>query len=187
MILSDRDIRALLALGELVIDPLRGDTVRENGVDLRLSREFCRLRERRDVVLDPAEPGDPSEYYECFEADSVVVGPHERLLAATEETVGLPGYLAALVGLRSTWARTGLWVPPTVVDAGFHGQIVVEIVGSSFPVKLRAGQRFLHLVFVRLATPAEKPYAGDYQGQRGVRLPKFFKAAPREKGVGSAR
>lgn len=176
MILSDRDIRGLLALGELVVEPLREDTIRENGVDLRLSRQFCRLRERRDLVLDPRDPGDPRDYYDCFEAESIVVGPRERLLAVTEEAVALPPYLAALVNLRSTWARTGLWVPPTVVDAGFRGQIVVELVGSSFPVKLYAGERFLHLVFVRLATPAEKPYSGGYQGQRGVRLPKFFQA-----------
>lgn len=174
MLLSDRDIRALLSLGDLRIEPLREDTIRENGVDLRLSRQFCRLRHRDDVVLDPDDPGDPREYYDCVEAESIVVHPGERLLAVTEETVALPGYLAGLVTLRSTWARTGLWVPPTVVDAGFHGQIVVEIMGSSFPVKLKAGTRFLHLVLIRLATPVENPYSGDYQGQRGVTLPKFF-------------
>jgi len=178
LLLSDRDIRALVALGDLVIEPLREDTVRENGVDLRLSREFCRLRERGDIVLDPEEPGDPREFYECFEAESIVVRPGERLLAVTEETVGLPGYLAGLVMLRSTWARTGLWVPPTVVDAGFRGQIVVEIMGSSFPVRLKAGTRFLHLVFIKLVSPSSKPYSGDYQGQRGVRLPKFFSSPP---------
>ena len=174
MLLSDRDIRALLALGDLRIEPLHEDTVRENGVDLRLSRQFCRLRHRDDIVLDPDDPGDPREYYDCVEAESIVVGPGERLLAVTEETVALPSYLAGLVMLRSTWARTGLWVPPTVVDAGFKGQIVVEIMGSSFPVKLKAGVRFLHLVFIKLVTPSTTGYQGDYQGQKGVRLPKFF-------------
>jgi len=47
-------------------------------------------------------------------------------------------------------------------------------VGSAFPVKLYAGDRFLHLVLVRLSSPAQKPYSGNYQGQRGVRLPKIF-------------
>ncbi len=175
MILSDRDIRALIALGELGVEPLRPDTVRENGLDLRLGREFCRLRARSDVVLDPGEPGDPRDFYECVESDSVVVGPGERLLAVTEEYIRVPGYLAGLVNLRSTWARTGIFVPPTVVDAGFQGQIVIEVIGSAFPVRLRAGDRFLHLVLVRLNTPAERPYAGSYQGQRGVALPKFFR------------
>ncbi len=178
MLLSDRDIRALLAIGDLRIEPLREDTGRENGVDLRLSRQFCRLRARSDVVLDPDDPGDPSDYYDCVESESIVVGPGERLLAVTEEEVALPGYLAGLVMLRSTWARTGLWVPPTVVDAGFQGQIVVEIMGSSFPVKLKSGVRFLHLVFIKLVTPSTTGYRGDYQGQRGVRLPKFFSSRP---------
>ena len=173
MLLSDRDIRGLLALGELVVEPFRGESVRENGLDLRLGRGYCRFR-RTGRVLDPREPGDPGEFYECGESDEIVVGPGEHVLLHTMEYVRLPPYLAGLVNLRSTWARTGIYIPPTVVDAGFEGEIVIEVVGSGFPVKLYAGDPFIHLVLVRLATPAERPYKGQYQGQRGVRLPKFF-------------
>ncbi len=183
MLLSDRDIRGLLALGELVVEPLHGDTVRENGLDLRLGRGYCRFR-ATGRVLDTRAPGDPRDYYECGEADSIVVGPREHVLLHTMETVRLPPYVAGLANLRSTYARLGVYIPPTVVDAGFHGQIVIEVVGSSFPVRLYAGDRFLHLVLVRLQSPAEKPYQGDYQGQTGVRLPKIFPAAVPGPGAG---
>ncbi len=173
MILSDRDIEALLRLGELVVEPLFDDTVRENGLDLRLGRQYCFLRPT-GRVLDPRSPGDPGEFYECGEADEIVVPPGRRVLLHTLEYLKLPGYLAGLVNLRSTWARTGIYIPATVVDAGFEGQLTIEVVGSEFPVKLRPGERFLHLVLVRLATPAAKPYRGLYKGQRGVRLPKVF-------------
>ncbi|MCE4611826.1 MAG: dCTP deaminase [Desulfurococcales archaeon] len=175
MILSDRDIVALIALGDLVVEPLDKECIRENGLDLRLGRGYCRFR-RTGRVLDPRRPGEPWEYYECGEGDEIVVGPGEHILLHTLEYIRLPPYLAGLVNLRSTWARTGIYIPSTVVDAGFEGQLTIEIVGSSFPVKLYPGDRFLHLVLVRLNTPAKTPYSGQYQGQKGVRLPKFFAA-----------
>ena len=173
MILSDRDIRGLLALGELAVEPLSHDTIRENGLDLRLGRGYCLLRET-PTPLDPRDPGDPGEWYECGESDVIVVPPGSRMLLHTVESVRLPPYIAGLVNLRSTWARTGIYIPATVVDAGFQGQLTIEVIGSTFPVKLYPGERFLHLVLVRLQSPAERPYKGEYQGQRGVRLPKFL-------------
>ena len=61
----------------------------------------------------------------------------------------------------------------TIVDAGFEGNLTIELIGSGFPVKLYAGERFVHLVFAKLTSPVEKPYKGKYQRQRGVTLPKF--------------
>ncbi len=175
MILSDRDIEALIRIGELRVEPLFHDTIRENGLDLRLGRGYCMLRDRQDFVLDPRSPPNPLELYDCGEAgDHLIVPPGRRMLLHTLEYIRLPEYVAGLVNLRSTWARTGIYIPATVVDAGFEGQLTIEVVGSEFPVKLYPGDRFLHLVLVKLNTPAARPYSGEYHGQRGVRLPKFM-------------
>lgn len=173
MILGDYDIHLLLRAGDLVIEPFNEEIVRENGLDLRLGRMYCRFK-RVDKVLDPRDPGDPKEYYDCGESDEIIIPPNQHVLLHTLEYIRLPPYIAGLVNLRSTWARTGIYAPPTIVDAGFEGELTIEIVGSSFPVKLYAGDRFLHLVLVKLNTPAHKPYDGTYKGQKGVRLPKFF-------------
>lgn len=183
MILGDHDIKLLLGAGDLVIEPFTDEIVRENGLDLRLGREYCRFK-RVDKVFDPRKPGDPGDYYECGEGDEIIIPPNQHVLLHTLEYIRLPSYLAGLVNLRSTWARVGLYIPATVVDAGFEGQLTIEIVGSSFPVKLYAGDRFLHLVLVKLNTPAREPYKGLYKGQRGVRLPKFFPAGASESGGG---
>lgn len=174
MILSDWDIRVLLKAGELTVDPLDEEVIRENGLDLRLGRGYCRFKPS-DRIFDPRSPSSYRDFYDCGEADEIVVYPKEHVLLHTIEYVKLPSYLAGLVNLRSTWARTGIYVPPTIVDAGFEGQLTIEIVGSSFPVKLYPGDRFLHLVLVKLGTPTTKPYKGEYTKQTGVRLPKFFK------------
>ncbi len=61
----------------------------------------------------------------------------------------------------------------TIIDGGFEGQLTIELIGGPFPVKLYAGERFIHVVFAKLTSPVEKPYTGKYQGQKGVTLPKL--------------
>ncbi|MEB3755897.1 MAG: dCTP deaminase, partial [Desulfurococcales archaeon] len=55
-----------------------------------------------------------------------------------------------------------------------QGELTIEVVGGEYPVRLYPDERFIHLVLVKLDRPAEKPYKGKYQGQRGVRFPKIF-------------
>ena len=105
--------------------------------------------------------------------EGLIVYPDERVLVNTLEYVALPDDLMGFCCLRSTFARLGLFTPPTIIDAGFEGELVIELVGGAFPVKLYKGQRFLHVVFCKLTSPVEKPYRGQYQRQRGVVLPKF--------------
>jgi dCTP deaminase len=83
----------------------------------------------------------------------------------------MPMDLMGFVQLRSTYARLGLALPPTIIDANFSGQLTLEVLGGSFPVKIYAGDRFCHIIFAKLTSPVEKPYIGKYQLQRGVTLP----------------
>ena len=176
MILSDRGIKAYIEKGWLMIEPMKESQIRENGVDLRIGEEYARFKEVKEP-LDVGEELDVSKYYEVgvMDEEGIVIRPYEHVLLHTMEYIKMPSDLVALVNLKSTLARLGLYIPPTVVDAGFEGQIVIEVIGSSFPVKLRPGTPFLHLVFVRLDSPVEKEYflSGHYHGQRGVRLPKL--------------
>jgi len=173
VILSDRDIKWYIRKGLLSINPLLEDTVRENGVDLRLGKIFCRFKPVGRVFDTISDWDKITEFYDCTEAEEgFIIHPYEHVLATTMEEVSLPDDLVGLVNVRSTFARLGLFVPPTVIDAGFKGQVTIEIIGSAFPIKVYPGQRFLHVVFVRTSTPVEKPYSGKYQGQRGVTPPR---------------
>jgi len=75
--------------------------------------------------------------------------------------------------LRSTYARMGLSIPPTIVDAGFEGHLTIEIIGGGFPIKIYSGQGFLHIIFCKLTSPVGKPYDGKYLGQQGVTFPRL--------------
>lgn len=170
MILSDFDLRAYLSSGRLKIEPYSEEIVRENGIDLRIGSSYCVIRES-DEILDVINPDDVSKYYECGESDVILLRPNKRYLLHTLEYIKLPPELMGFVELRSTFARLGLMIPPTIIDGGFEGQVTIELLTSSFPIRVCKGVRFLHVVFAKLTTPVNKPYGGKYQGQRKVTLP----------------
>ncbi len=173
MILSDFDLWNYIRSGRLIVEPFSEEIVRENGLDLRLGNEVCELLDTNEVLDPYNEDVDLSRYYRCWKADEFVIHPYRKYLLTTIEYLKVPPELMAFVELRSTFARLGLFIPPTIIDGGFEGQITVEVQGSTFPVKLRAYTRFLHVVFSKVTSPIMKPYSGRYQGQRGVRLPKL--------------
>ena len=174
MILSDREIEKYIRRRLLIIDPLKEDTIRENGVDLHLGNKIARLKQGKRKILDPRIGGlKPEEFYVVESGKEFILKPYEKALVYTLEYLEMPLDLMGFVELRSTYARCGLTIPPTVVDGGFKGNLTLGISGSSFPVKLYAGERFIHLVFARLTSKVKKPYSGKYQKQEGLTLPRF--------------
>lgn len=172
MILSDFDLWAYIKGRRLVIEPFDESVVRENGIDLRIGKMVARMK-KADKALDTRNAGDIGEFYTVEEGESFIVWPHEHVLLHTVEYIKLPVDLMGFVNLRSSYARVGLTIPPTIIDANFEGELTIELIGGEFPVKLYHGDRFLHVVFAKLSSPVEKPYQGRYQGQKGVRLPSF--------------
>ena len=139
MILSGVDVCQYIKYGNLKFIPeLNKDQFQQNGIDLILE-----------------------------EADKVGIGYAGFSLGSTRECVEMPNDLMAFVQIRSTFARLGFILPPTVIDAGFHGTITLEIGKLGEYAIIPLGARFAHLIFAKLTSPAE-PYRGKYQGQRGI-------------------
>ncbi|RLE63445.1 MAG: dCTP deaminase [Thermoprotei archaeon] len=171
--LARSDLIKCIESGEIVIEPFDEDIVRENGVDLRIGDEAAVLINNPDP-LDPEdlEQVDLRQYYKVVKIDNeLILQPYMKILVTTLEYIKVPTYIAGLVELRSTFARLGLSIPPTIIDAGFEGQITLEVHGGAFPVVLRKGLKFAHVVFMKLTTNTE-PYRGRYFRQRGVTLPR---------------
>ncbi|MBP1449016.1 MAG: dCTP deaminase [Thermoproteus sp.] len=172
MILGGDEIRRLIASGRLSVDPLRDDTIRENGLDLRIGREYA-IYAYEKYAIRPCDLDDARRFFSIIkdEDEEIVIPPRNFVLLTTEEYVRMPDDVVGLANLRSSLARYGLVIPPTVVDAGFEGQITIEVVNESpNTIVLRPGLRFLHLILVRAEGAGR--YQGRYQGQRGVTPPK---------------
>lgn len=78
----------------------------------------------------------------------------------------MPDDVMGFVALRSTWARRGIMIPSTVIDAGFKGNITLEICPHE-DMDAPVGQRFAHIIFAKMTSPSA-PYNGKYQGQVGI-------------------
>ncbi len=176
MILSDFDLRNFIREKRLVIDPFQEEIVRENGVDLRLSDEVARHNKDRDAkkIIDPSDAESIKDEYVVEKGkEEIVIEPLEQVLLSTHEIVGLPDTLMGFVELRSTWARHGLFMPPTIIDAGFAGNVTLEVFNSSrFPILLRPKVRFAHVIFASTLNRVSNAYKGEYLNQRGIHLPK---------------
>jgi dCTP deaminase len=170
MILGNAEIKRLIAEGKLSVEPLREDAVRENGLDLRVGGEYA-IYAYEGAAIRPCELEDAKPLFRVISGGEIVIPPRNFALLTTEEYVKMPDDVAGLANLRSTLARYGLVIPPTVVDAGFEGNITIEVVNESpNAIVLRPGLRFLHLILIR-AEGASR-YSGRYLGQRGVTPPK---------------
>lgn len=175
MILSDAELMRYIEEKLLIVEPFDQGIVKENGLDLRIGREIARIIDPGEVI-DIRRPEFEKFYRrEEVDDDGFIIHPNERLLVTTLETITLPNDLMAFCELRSTFARLGLSIPPTVVDAGFSGNLTIELLGGVAPVRLYPWTGFLHVVFARLSSPVERPYRGKYYKQRGVTLPRVEK------------
>ncbi|HET9956527.1 MAG TPA: dCTP deaminase [Polyangiaceae bacterium] len=177
MILSDRDLRARIEAGDIVIEPLDDPEVQIQpaSIDLRLDRHFLVFRPAHVECLDPREKNlDATSPIEVPEGEAFLLDPGDFVLGATLETIRVPDDLVARVEGRSSLGRLAIVVHATAgfIDPGFEGQVTLELSNlGRCPVKLYPGMRVSQIVFHELTSPAERPYGqsrgSKYQGQRG--------------------
>ena len=175
MILSDRDIRAEIEAGRIVIDPYLPDAVQPSSVDLHVGNRFRVFRNNRTAVIDPrVEQPELTELVEINGDEPFVLHPGEFVLGATFERVALPDDLVARLEGRSSLGRLGLMIHSTAgyVDPGWEGTLTLELSNvANLPIKLYDGMKIGQISFQRLSSPVEMAY-GDarlgsrYRGQR---------------------
>ncbi|MEP7040783.1 MAG: dCTP deaminase [Chloroflexota bacterium] len=175
MVLSDRDIRAEIAAGRIVIDPFVPEAVQPSSVDLHLDRRFRVFRNSRYPYIDVrVDQPDMTELVEIAGDDPFILHPGEFVLGSTLERVQLPNDLVARLEGKSSLGRLGLLIHSTAgyVDPGWEGNLTLELSNvANLPITLYDGMKIGQISFQRLSSPAEVGY-GDarigskYRGQR---------------------
>ncbi len=183
MLLSDRDIRAQIDAGRVVLDPWEPAMVQPSSVDVRLDRYFRLFDNHKYPVIDPAQDQpDLTRLVEVEAEESFVLHPGEFVLGSTYEQVTLPDDIAARVEGKSSLGRLGLLTHATAgfVDPGFTGHVTLELSNvATLPIVLHPGMKIGQLCFFQLSSPAEHPYGSStkgshYQGQRGPTASRSF-------------
>ena len=188
MLLSDRDIRAEIEAGRVVLEPFHPELVQPSSVDVRIDRYFRLFDNHKYPVIDPAqEQPELTRLVEVEADEAFVLHPGEFVLASTFEVVTLPDDVAARLEGKSSLGRLGLLTHSTAgfIDPGFSGHVTLELSNvATLPIMLWPGMRIGQLCFFRLSSAAEHPYGSSesgsrYQGQRGPTASRSFRSFTR--------
>ena len=119
-----------------------------------------------DATIRTAEDG--SRY--------VLIPPRSYLLGHTIEQFVMPRDVTAVCLGKSTYARVGVIVNVTPIEAGWEGQVVLEIFNSTeLPTRVYVNEGICQFLFFQGDQACRESYAergGKYQGQTGLTLAK---------------
>lgn len=132
-----------------------------SGRDLKLYIDTGRLK------ISPIEDGQFQQNGVDLVLEEVKYKSGPFWLGCTKEVFELPDDLMAFVCIRSSWARKGFFLPPTIVDAGFKGNLTIEMLCFASNARDAVGKSFAHLIFAKTTSPCV-PYNGLYSGQLGI-------------------
>ena len=172
MILSDKTINEMLKNGTLLIEPMQEGQIQPASVDIRLGDTFAVVEDSADGMITMQD----EIKYKTIKADKYLLLPGQFVLATTMEYISLPDDLTAFVEGRSSLGRMGLFIQNAGwVDPGFKGEITLELFNANrCAIELQAGRRVGQLVFAKMDCPANEPYNGKYQGQKGATGSRIF-------------
>lgn len=175
MVLSDRDIRAAISSGRIVIDPFDPSCLQPASVDVRLDRQFRVFRSSRHAYIDLAKGVDDITELVSASDGPFILHPGEFVLGSTLERIRLADDLVSRVEGKSSLGRLGLLIHSTAgfIDPAWDGHITLELSNvNTIPITLYPRMRIGQLSFFQLSSAAERPYGSpelgsSYQGQSG--------------------
>lgn len=107
---------------------------------------------------------DGSTYY--------LMPPHSYALGVTVETFRMPRTVTGICLGKSTYARAGLLVNATPLEAGWHGRLVIELGNlANLPLRVYVNEGIGQVIFLESDDDCETSYedrGGKYQGQTGL-------------------
>jgi dCTP deaminase len=186
VILSDRELRAALESGEIVITPAPDpDTqIQPASIDLRLGYDFQTFNYTRQALIDPFDPESFRELTNLVNlqhGERFLVHPGEFVLATTLERVEVPDTLVARLDGRSSVGRLGIVIHSTAgyIEPGSRGTITLEISNvGRIAVALYPGMRICQIAFEEMTSAVSESYgskrAAKYQGQDSAVVSRLF-------------
>ncbi len=185
-----------MAEEQQMISPFLADLVREvdgkriisagcssYGYDMRLADDGFRIFS--SVNGDEIDPKKFDEAKSLIEppiriaedgARYYLLPPHHYGLGVTVETFKMPRNVTGVALGKSTYARAGLLVNTTPLEAGWTGRLVVEIANlANLPLRVYVNEGIGQILFFESDDDCGVSYAdrgGKYQGQSGLTFAK---------------
>lgn len=156
------------------------------GYDVRLSANGLRVFSSRQELgaIDVKQSGQLDSIMSCLSVEGELVDvneyytlpPRAYALGVTVEMFDLPRDVTGICVGKSTYARAGLIVNTTPLEAGWTGRLVVELSNATdLPLRVYANEGIAQVQFHLALEECVTSYAdrdGKYQGQDGIVLAK---------------
>lgn len=139
-----------------------------HGYDMRLAGEFKVFTNIHSTVIDPKNMTDG--VFVNLQADEFLLAPpHSFILGRSVERFRIPRDVLGLVLGKSTYARCGLVVNTTPMEAGWEGHLTIELSNTApLPMKIYVGEGIAQALFFQSDQVPEVNYAtrnGKYNHQ----------------------
>ena len=145
------------------------------GYDLRVSNEFKVFTNiKGNTVADPKNFSEDN-FVTVKDDESILIPPNSFALANSLEYFKIPRNVTGLVTSKSTYARVGLGNPPTVLEAGWEGILVLELCNyTSSSIRVYSNSGISQILFFKGESPAVSydQKQGRYFAQTGITLAK---------------
>lgn len=187
---SDRWIRRL-AESDQLITPFTPELVRQvdgrriisagcssYGYDMRLADDGFRVfsplhgREIDPKNFDASALVEPPSYTTDDGAQYYLLPPHSYGLGVSVETFNMPRNITGICLGKSSYARSGLLVNTTPLEAGWSGRLVIEIANlANLPLRVYINEGIGQVLFFEGDEDCAVSYAdrgGKYQNQTGL-------------------
>lgn len=186
-ILCDREIRELCTGSEPMISPFVSSQVSSKevdgktqkvisyglssyGYDIRADTRWSIFSGFNCEVIDPKKSSKES-FYEVESSESILLPPHSYALTSSYEKLMMPKDVSGICLGKSTYARCGLIVNVTPLEAGWQGIITIEVANTTpLPLRVYIMEGIMQVLFFRGAPP-DVSYAnrgGKYMHQQGI-------------------
>jgi dCTP deaminase len=147
------------------------------GYDIRVSDDFKVFTNVHMTLVDPKN--FDSKSFVTIKAKECIIPPNSFALATSKEYFRIPRNVLGICIGKSTYARCGIVVNITPLEAEWEGHLTIEISNTTpLPAKIYANEGIAQIIFIESDEPCEVSYAdrkGKYQKQRGVTLPRILK------------
>jgi dCTP deaminase len=150
------------------------------GYDATLAKKVYVFTNQNGVTIDPRKFSD-DVYVEAKilkdedALDYFILPPNSYALGYTNEYFKMPRNVTAICLGKSTLARSAVLINATPIEAGWEGQVVLELANMcGLPIKIYIDQGIAQFLFFK-GEDCDTSYAdrgGKYQGQQGLTLPK---------------
>lgn len=146
------------------------------GYDIRVANEFKVFHNLNDGIVDPKN-FDSSNFVEVtVNRGSIEIPPNSFALGRSVEYIKMPRNVTGIVLGKSTYARCGVIINCTPLEAGWEGYITIEISNTTpLPSRIYANEGIAQVLFFQSPDECLVSYAdkgGKYMNAQGLQLPK---------------